>query len=224
MAAEFAARTSEFRIIGHAHAQAEADHRIFNSLAMIAGLVRVRARGAPDAADAAAFLLEVADRIDTVAKLHRYIAHSRTDTVTLQEYLEEICTRQGHALARHSATFAIDCPPTVIVPFNIALALGLITAELFSNSLKYAHPAGLPVKASLACVEAGANALRFTYEDDGVGFPEAFDTTHDGHLGMRFIRLLSEQLGGMPNWLSDPLGIRFDMTVPLHDVDIAALG
>ena len=34
---------------------------------------------------------------------------------------------------------------------KIALPLALIVAELISNSLKYAHPAGLPTKFTLSC-------------------------------------------------------------------------
>ena len=32
------------------------------------------------------------------------------------------------------------------------------------------------------------------YEDDGVGFPEGFEVNETGHMGMNFIRLLSEGL------------------------------
>jgi two-component sensor histidine kinase len=101
------------------------------------------------------------------------------------------------------------------VPFNVAMPLGLITAELFSNSLKYAHPTGLPAKISVSCNAVAADglpALLFVYEDDGVGFPEDFDISNDGNLGMRFIRSLSEQLQGTQNWLSDPLGVHFELS------------
>ena len=53
------------------------------------------------------------------------------------------------------------------------------------------------------------------YEDDGVGFPEGFDPTGAGHMGMSFIRLLSEGLGGQHEWHSDSLGIRFEITLPI---------
>ena len=105
------------------------------------------------------------------------------------------------------------------MPFNVALPLGLITAELFSNSLKYAHPTGLPVKISVSCSQTPTGELILSYEDDGVGFPEAFDVSHDGHLGMHFIRSLCGQLGATHKWLSDPLGIQFEMQVPLRDMN-----
>jgi two-component sensor histidine kinase len=191
----------------------EADHRIANSLAVISGLVRVRARADQGHANET-FLLEIADRIDTVGKLHRLIAHPNSDAIELHKYLQEICQRLGNALATTAPSFSVSCPLNQTVPFNVAMPLGLITAELFSNSLKYAHPTGLPAKISVSCkaiAEDGLTALLFEYEDDGVGFPEGFDISNDGNLGMRFIRSLSKQIHGTPKWISDPLGVHFEL-------------
>jgi len=193
----------------------EADHRIANSLAVISGLVRVRA-GADQGHANETFLLEIADRIDTVAKLHRLIAQPNSDAIELHIYLQEICQRLGSALATTAApSFSVSCPLNQTVPFNVAMPLGLITAELFSNSLKYAHPTGLPAKIFVSCkaiAEAGLPALLFEYEDDGVGVPEGFDISNDGNLGMRFIRTLSQQIQGTQKWISDPLGIHFELS------------
>ena len=124
----------------------EADHRIANSLAVISGLVRVRARADQGHANET-FLLEIADPTDTVAKLHRLIAHPNSDAIELRIYLQEICQRLGSALTTTAApSFSVFCPLDQTVPFSVAMPLGLITAELFSNSLKYAHPTGLPAK------------------------------------------------------------------------------
>jgi two-component sensor histidine kinase len=198
---------------------AEAHHRIANSLAAISALVRVRARSADDVADPKTFLLEIADRIDTVAKLHRLLAYSNRGDVRLDQYLQEICDRLGSALATNLPQCSVDCFPQCVVPFNVALPLGLITAELFSNSLKYAHPTGLPVKISVSCSRIPTDEFVLSYEDDGVGFPEAFDVSHDGHLGMRFIRSLSDQLGGAHKWHSDPLGLQFELRFPSEKLD-----
>src|SRR6202451_2331316 len=114
----------------------EADHRIANSLAVISGLVRVRARADQGHANET-FLLEIADRIDTVAKLHRLIAHPNSDAIELRVYLQEICQRLGSALATSAApSFSVSCPLDQRVPFNVAMPLGLITAELVSNSVE----------------------------------------------------------------------------------------
>lgn len=96
---------------------------------------------------------------------------------------------------------------------KIALPLALIVAELISNSLKYAHPAGLPTKFTLSCSRVDQAGLKLVYEDDGVGFPEDFDLSADGHMGIGLIELLSNSLPGTFNWHSDSLGVRFELAI-----------
>ena len=191
----------------------EAEHRIANSLQLISALVRQRARSG-DVSDPKTFLLEIADRIETVGKLHRFLGESTTGTVQLRKYLEEICNRLRGALTPTATSFSFHCPADCQVPAKKALSLGLITAELISNSLKYAHPAGLPIRISLSCAHQEEGRLMIAYEDDGVGFPEGFEVNETGHMGMTFIRLLSEGLDGHHEWQSDSLGIRFEMWFP----------
>jgi two-component sensor histidine kinase len=192
----------------------EANHRIANSLQIISALVRQRARSG-DVSDPQTFLLEIADRIDTVGKLHRFLGKSATGTVELRAYLEEVCTRLMGAVAPAATSLSFDCPPDCHLPAKKALPVALITAELVSNSLKYAHPSGLPTRISLSCSREEKGRLTIAYEDDGVGFPEGFDVTEAGHMGMSFIRLLSQGLGGQHEWRSDPLGIRFEIALPI---------
>ena len=192
----------------------EAEHRIANSLQLISSLVRQRARSGA-VSDPRTFLLEIADRIETVGKLHRFLGESTSGTVQLRKYLEEICNRLRSALTPAATSFSFDCLADCQLPARKALSLGLITAELISNSLKYAHPAGLPTKISLSCAHEEEGRLMIAYEDDGVGFPEGFEVNETGHMGMTFIRLLSEGLDGHHEWQSDSLGIRFEIVVPL---------
>ncbi len=192
----------------------EANHRIANSLQIISALVRRRAKSG-DVPDPQTFLLEIADRIETVGKLHRFLSKSTTGSVQLRAYLEEVCTRLRDAVASAATAFSFDCPADYPLPAKTALPLALISAELVSNSLKYAHPAGLPTKITLSCRPDEKGRLTVVYEDDGVGFPEGFDINEAGHTGMSFIRLLSKGLGGEHEWHSDPLGIRFEIVLPI---------
>jgi two-component sensor histidine kinase len=194
---------------------AEADHRIANSLTLISSLVRLRAARANASDNPRTYLMEIADRIQTVADLHRLIAHSNNETVQLGKYLREICERLASALSAGEVSFSFTCAIEHIVPSKVAMALGLITAELFSNSLKYAHPAGLPARIKISCGRSENDQLLFAYEDDGVGFPEGFDISQDGQQGMQFIRLLTKQLRGTATWDSDPLGLRLEISVPM---------
>jgi two-component sensor histidine kinase len=192
----------------------EAEHRIANSLQIISALVRQRARSG-HVSNPQTFLLEIADRIETVGKLHRFLSKSTTGTVQIRAYLQEICDRLSGAVAPAATSFSFDCPADCPLPAKTALPLALITAELISNSLKYAHPTGLPVKITLSCHPDEKGDLTIVYEDDGVGFPEGFDVTEASHMGMRLIQSLSKGVGGHREWHSDSLGIRFEIALPI---------
>jgi two-component sensor histidine kinase len=192
----------------------EAEHRIANSLQMISALVRQRAKSG-HVSNPQTFLLEIADRIETVGKLHRFLSKSMTGTVQIHAYLQEICDRLSGAVAPAATSFSFDCPLDCPLPAKTALPLALITAELISNSLKYAHPTGLPTKITLSCRPDEKGDLTIVYEDDGVGFPEGFDVTKASHMGMRLIQLLSKGVGGHHEWHSDSLGIRFEIALPI---------
>jgi two-component sensor histidine kinase len=191
---------------------AGADGRAANSLALIGGLVRMRASRA-DLEDRV-FLAETADRIGTVETLHRLASASSTGTVELETYLREIFEKLSRDLAQPATSYAIHGVSMQPVPFDVALCVGLIAAELFTNSLKYAHPAGLPAKVEVSCSCDESAGLTIVYEDDGVGFPETFDCTFDGRAGLQLIRRLSRQLKSIPKWTSDSLGMRFEIAVP----------
>jgi two-component sensor histidine kinase len=194
----------------------EADYRIAKSLTMISGMIRLRAfRGNLD--DPQAMLLEIADRIDAVGALHSLLADSISGTVQLSAYLEEICLRGMRALSPCSAALAVTCHPEHVVPFKVALPLGLITAELFSNSVKHASPAAPPTKVTIACTRPSADTLHYVYQDDGIGLPEDFSYARDGRLGMRLIQSLSERMHGTYQWSNNKAGIQFEIAVPMGE-------
>ena len=194
----------------------EADHRIANSLQIISSLVRQRAKSR-SIENPEIFLLEIADRIATVGSLHLLLARSRSETVQLSDYLQEVCDRLTGALAQDATSVSFDCSEDIALPSKTALPLALIIAELVSNSLKYAHPAGLPTKITLSCMRGETGALKLAYEDDGVGFPDDFDIAAESHSGMSFIRLLSKSLRAEHQWHSDSLGVRFELELPISD-------
>lgn len=135
----------------------------------------------------------------------------------LSDYLQEVCDRLTGALAPDATSVSLDCSADIALPSKTALPLALITAELVSNSLKYAHPAGLPTKIDLSCIRGETGALKLAYEDDGVGFPDNFDISAESHSGTSFIRLLSNSLRADHQWHSDSLGVRFELELPISD-------
>jgi two-component sensor histidine kinase len=88
-----------------------------------------------------------------------------------------------------------------------ALHAGLITAEVLTNASKYAHPSGLRVKVHVRCDTAEDGSFTVEVTDDGVGFPEGFDTNTDGGLGFQLMRALATGLGADLQFEHDSLGV-----------------
>jgi two-component sensor histidine kinase len=195
---------------------AEQDHRISNSLSVISSLVRLKATSAK-IEDVRQVLLDVAVRIDTVARLHRLLARADPAGVPLGQFLGDVCAAIMSIAANDGRLrLAIECPRELTVPASQARHLGLITAELFANSIKYAHPTGIATVIKVACRDEQDGTITFLFEDDGVGFPEDFDPARHDSLGMKILDSLSAQLRGLSQWHDTGIGLRFLCRFPVR--------
>jgi len=201
----------------------EADHRIANNLGMIASLLRLRARsvgqqrGPMDRSEVIVMLEEVAARVDTVARLHRLLSHSYHNAlVDVGAYLRELSESLGASLAPDSYIHVSHrSAEACMLPSEQVLTLGLLASELVTNSMKYAHPAGLPVRIDISCGPGPNGSLEVEFADDGVGMPEDFDPAIGGGLGLRVARSLAAQLGAKLHFDSNELGTRVSLQIPL---------
>ena len=203
-------------------AVAESNHRITNSLTMVAGLVRLQAEElarqdrplGPD--EARGVLQEVAERIETVARLHRLLARAPgTSGLDVGDYLREIALSVILSLtgAGPAPRFRADVRGSGLEPVQ-AMSVGLIVGELVTNSLKYAHPAGVAGEIRLRCERLADGASLVEVADDGVGLPEDFDPTTDGGLGLRLVRSLAGELGADLVFEDTGLGLAARLLVP----------
>lgn len=200
----------------------EANHRIANSLTLIAGLARLQASGI--GADAGAMsgsevrlMLEgFGGRVDTVGRLHHLL--SRADegaAIDLAGYLRDISEAVVSALSfagRTELRFALAAG--CIVPSPSARSIGLIVAELLTNSVKYAHPTRIAGKIRVGCRRNPDGLIVIEVTDDGVGLPEGFDPKVDGHLGLQLVRSFANQLAASYRFASSALGLSFTLQMP----------
>ena len=197
----------------------EAHHRIANNLALIAGFVRLQSSKVSkdqrtlSAADVCMLLQEVGVRIETVGRLHHLLGTRTTGGyVNLGAYLEATCGVLAQSVcAGRSVNLRCDAAPCEIVPEKAGL-IGLIVAELVTNSVKYAHPGGAPGQIDVICADDREGLLTISVIDDGVGLPDGFDPRIDGGLGMRVVRSLVRQLEGDIEFHSGGLGLAVRVT------------
>ncbi|HYG28131.1 MAG TPA: sensor histidine kinase [Caulobacteraceae bacterium] len=207
----------------------EANHRIANNLAVIAGLVRLHAANVAASTEhlrrheVEAILDEISTRIDTVGRLHRLLSDLDAGAqVDLGEHLRHTCEAIVESLAR-SNRVVLSCrrdAPCLLAP-DQAGPVALIVSELVTNAIKHAHPTGVPGKILVRTGQGLAGSVYVDVEDDGIGLPEDFDPWSQGGLGLRVIRGLSQQLNARLIFDAEGIGLKVKLIVPVMALEPA---
>jgi two-component sensor histidine kinase len=116
----------------------EIDHRVKNSLQIVASFVQMQGRTTKDPAARAGFD-ETYGRIMSVARIHDSLWRSDdVGEVDIGQTIEILC-RDLSGMAGERRTLDVTVAPDVKLPYQQALALSLIAVELVTNALKYAY-------------------------------------------------------------------------------------
>jgi len=155
-----------------------------------------------------AILQDIRFRIEVTADLHKLLASSPDDKINLGNFIGDICQALQTIGTGERLELGVVCRCAESVEPGVALPIGLLIAELVTNSAKYAHPTGLPVKIRLDCETESTGGFWLHFEDDGVGLPENFDPRTDGGLGFRLMRAIADNLKATLTFDHDELGLR----------------
>jgi two-component sensor histidine kinase len=202
---------------------AEADHRIANNLASLSGAIRLQHNAVSKsgksltAGQVCQLLDDISARIEVTAKLHKSLALAGNGNgVDLGNFLQEIAEMIGTLGPERKMNLTVACSGENHIEPRHALHAGLITAELLTNAVKYAHPTGLPVSVQVRCETKDDGSFMVEVTDDGVGFPENFDPSTDGGLGFQLMRALANGLNAELQFEHDSLGVCARLVKPRH--------
>ena len=176
----------------------EADHRIKNSLQLIANLLTLQQRRVQDA-EARGALADAVARVHAVGETHRSLYRSRDlRTVDFGQTLADICAHIG----RLTPSVQMECEAEAGLQLDAerAIPLGLLVSELLTNAAKHAYP-GASGRV-LVAASGGAAGLEVRISDSGVGLPARAEG-EDG-LGGFIVRNLAEQIGAVVEVESAP--------------------
>jgi two-component sensor histidine kinase len=192
----------------------EVNHRVANSLQLIASLTQLQQSHVPDPAARAA-LASVRDRVVAMAQVHRRLYTSdNIRQVSLDSYIGGLIEEIERSIDRRGQRIELKAPP-LLLSADKAVSLGLLIAELVTNAIKYAYPTGEagPIRVELRA-EDGEGVL--TVEDEGVGLP-ATDKEKAGGTGFgrRIVNALAASLGGRAEYVPSERGTRVEIRFAL---------
>jgi two-component sensor histidine kinase len=172
----------------------EVNHRVGNSLQLIASLLTLQSNAAPSA-DVKSALTDATGRVLAVAQLHRRLYTSDdVQQVSVDQYLTGLVEDlRRSAESNQLAQLTIKTDPVDVHP-DRAVAVGVIVNELVTNALKYAYPGSKgPIRVALKT--ADNESATVTVEDDGVGYAET-DAPMSTGLGQRIVKAMAAKLNG----------------------------
>jgi two-component sensor histidine kinase len=191
----------------------EVDHRVKNSLQLVANLLDLQAGLASDPA-VREQLVEARRRVEAVGLLHRSLHAESADRIDLTEYLGHLV--RGLTEATRVPVEFVRGAQAVQMCNDTVLSVGLIVNELVTNALKHAYPGGAgPIRVLLGEEKDG---LRLRIADAGAGLPHDFDVRAQGNLGMRIVRMLVDNLDGALRVERLDPGTAFDIALPRRSV------
>jgi two-component sensor histidine kinase len=173
----------------------ELQHRIANSLQIIASVLMLNARK-EHSDDTRRQLYDAHSRVMSVAALQRQLAASGLAEVELRAYLVDLCQSIAASMiddpARLSLTVSAD---DSIATADISMALGLIVTELVINALKHAFPDGRRGAISVD-FRSSLSGWTLSVQDDGIGSVEdpAVARAPETGLGANIVQALARQI------------------------------
>lgn len=191
----------------------EANHRIKNSLAGVAGLLSLQAHRSNDER-VRACLLAAHSRVMVVAQIHRRLYETDAqDRIDIGDYLAEVARGTIATLsAEDRVVLQTLCERGIRLPADQALCLARIVAELITNCVKHAF--GAEVGKVRMQFKSHAGKLLLRVDDDGRGLPTQLHSTSANGLGMRIVTELIHQLHGMLQIERGKPGAHFIVMLP----------
>lgn len=170
----------------------EVQHRVANSLQIIASVILQSARKV-SSEETRIHLTDAHNRVMSVAALQQELSASRLGDVELRAYFTKLCDSIGASMIRDHDQLVLEVQADDSKSeADVSVSLGLIVTELVINCLKHAFPGGRLGKIQVGYNSRGPN-WTLSVADNGVGMPKDKSSSTPG-LGTSIVEALANQL------------------------------
>jgi len=175
----------------------EVHHRVKNNLAVICSLFYLEAIHSTDEETAEIFR-DMQNRVHSMALVHESLY--RGENLARIDFAEYARNLAEDILASHGSPTVPVRLKTELVPVtmgaDLAIPCGLILNELVSNAFKHGFPERTEGEIKLALRRDASGRYTLSIQDSGVGIPAGLDFKTNQSLGLKLVRLLTQQIRG----------------------------
>ncbi len=203
-------------LIGRSSLVQESHHRIKNSLQTIVSLVTLEKEKLINDGhiEDVPILTTIISRIKAIAIVHDLLSHqtSSNNLMDLASILNGIAESY-----KNMATLHFDLN-NAIIPYNKALSIALVVNELLTNSVKHSKVDSGTLAITIVCYQVD-NQIHLSVTDNGIGFPEDFETAEHSGIGYDIITNIVESLSGQIRFSYDN-GAKAEIIFPQSSIYI----
>jgi two-component sensor histidine kinase len=190
----------------------EITHRVKNSLAIVASMLKLQSADVNDPA-VTRHLEEAAYRISAVAKAHERIHQGdSTEQLDLGIYIEQVCRDLDEAIPH--CNIEVEAAHGISIMTDRAVPIALIANELVTNAAKYAYDGQLGGIIRVCLARGADGAIELSIRDAGKGLPADFNPRSANGFGMRIVRAFASQLNAAITVHRLNPGSEFAISVP----------
>ena len=174
----------------------EMEHRVANSLQIIASILMIKAR-AVASEETRQHLRDAHQRVMSVAEVQAHLhASGGVDKIEVGGYLTKLCSSLAKSMVDEDRPLALEVIADAgKIGSDKAVSIGLIVTELMINAVKYAFPVAKPDAHVLITYASAGDGWTLTVADNGVGKAIDLEPTKGGGLGTVIVEALVKQLG-----------------------------
>jgi chemotaxis protein methyltransferase CheR len=190
-------------------------HRVANSLQIIASILLIKARTV-QSEETRLQLEDAHQRVLSVAAVQQHLnVVSGGKPIEIGKYLTKLCETLAQSMIGDSRPISLKVDADADAGTAIsrdAVSIGLIVTELVMNALKHAFRGEKSDAAIVVSYRVAGTDWKLTVSDNGIGKPDVNASGTKPGLGTSLVRALTRQLDAVVDIASDSRGTAVSIT------------
>lgn len=181
----------------------EGDHRVMNSLQLVQSILALQSRSQALSEETRTQLKTAGNRVLAIATVHKQLHLTGSlEEVEVDTFLQRLCESLKHTAPAEITAIDVTADQMKLGSDTVS-GIGLLVAELVTNSFKYAYPAGHSGSVNVG-FKRSSTGWRLQVSDQGQGLPEGFDVDQSAGFGMQVVKAFVRRLSATMTVSSGP--------------------